>query len=315
MDRRLSVDLLKICLAVMVVGIHANPLKGLFPDVVHYTGQGLYRLGVPTFFVINGYFYAQTALSGGAGRYIRHVLFLFAAWTLLYLPAWEGILHSANPWTPLRVLLTGWWHLWYLQALAIAALIIFWVRNWRTPALVALMVATWAAGVAIVYGMAFDRLGDVKAMISADPTSVHRNALFLGLPYMLAGFLIRRHGIAGKLGLPLAAGLAAAGGVGVLTESVWLAHEAPKGVGHDNLIALGLAAPAAFLLAMEFPAQAKSRNLGTYANGIYFLHVAFCVIGFRYLKWPSLLIYLMAVAGSVAVTWAMIRTGLARRLL
>jgi hypothetical protein len=66
---------------------------------------------------------------------------------------------------------------------------------------------------------------------------------------------------------------------------------------------------------MQFPQQARSRNLGTYANGIYFLHVGFCVIGFRWLHWDSLPIYLMAVTGSVALCWAMIRSGLAKRLL
>jgi surface polysaccharide O-acyltransferase-like enzyme len=314
MDRRLSVDILKILLAVMVVGIHANPFKGLFPDAVTLTGQGLFRLGVPTFFVINGYFFQPVVMSGGAGRYVRHVLFLYLAWTALYAWAWWGILGNPDPMVPLRVLLTGWWHLWYLQALAIAALILWAIRRWPTPVLAAIMVLGWAAGVAIVYALAFDALADV-GRISGDPTSLHRNALCLGLPFMLAGFLIRRHNLTARIPLPVAAGLAAASVAGVLAESLWLAHAAPKGVGHDNLIALGLAAPALFLLAMQFPQQARSRNLGTYANGIYFLHVAFCVIGFRWLKWDSLPIYLMAVTGSVAVTWAMIRGGLAKRLL
>lgn len=314
MDRKLSVDILKILMAVMVVGIHANPLKPLGHDAIMLSGGGLYRLAVPVFFVINGYFLEPVLRGGGAGRYVRRILLLYLIWTALYLPAWYGILKSPDLWPPLRMLLVGWWQLWYLPGLALAAALVALVRNWSAPWLLAAMGGSFLAGVAIVYGIAFDLLHPNKALIG-DATILHRNGLFMGFPFVLAGCLIRRHALDTRFGLPLLAALAVLGVALVMGESLALDRLAPKGAGHDNLLALGLASPALLLLALKFPRQSASKTLGTYSSGIYFIHVAFCVIGFRYTGLGSFWIFWMAVAGSVAVTWALIRSGLSRRLL
>lgn len=314
MDRRLSVDLLKILLALMVVGIHANPFKPFGHDAIVLTGQGLYRISVPAFFVINGYFFHDLARAGGTWRYVRRLLILWALWTALYAPAWWGILDAPDPWRPVRILLTGWWHLWYLPGLALAAAAVGLLRNRGTAGLAALMVVTFLAGNAVVYGLAFKWI-DLRGSDFGDPTSLHRNWLLLGLPFVLAGFLIRRHDLPARLGLRLSALAAVAGIALVMAESLALDRLAPGGVGHDNLMALGLASPAVVLLALQFTRPSPRRDLGTYANGLFFIHVAFVVIGFRHLDWDSPAVFALAVAGSVAATWALTRTGLARRLL
>ncbi len=314
MDRKLSVDILKILMAVMVVGIHANPLKPLGHDAIMLSGGGVYRLAVPVFFVINGYFLGPVLQGGGAARYVRRLLVLYALWTLLYLPAWYGVLKGGAAWPPLRMLLVGWWQLWYLPGLALAAALMALVRDWTTPRLVAVMAGSFLAGVAIVYGIAFDLIHPNKALIG-DATILHRNGLFMGLPFVLAGFLIRRHQFDQRLGLPVLVAVAVLGVALVMGESLALDRLAPKGAGHDNLLALGLASPALLLLALKFPRQSASKVLGTYSSGIYFIHVAFCVIGFRYTDLGSFWIFWLAVTGSVAVTWGLIRSGLSRRLL
>ena len=81
------------------------------------------------------------------------------------------------------------------------------------------------------------------------------------------------------------------------------------------MLTLGLASPAAVLFALKFQWQSRSQTLGTYANGLFFIHVAFCVIGFRHTDLPRFWIFAMAVSGSLGVTWALIRSGLSRKLL
>lgn len=314
MDRKLSVDILKIVMAIMVVGIHANPLKPLGHDAIVLSGGGLYRIAVPVFFVINGYFLEQALRGGGIGRYVRRLLVLYALWTALYLPAWYGVLRGPDLWPQVRLMLVGWWQLWYLPGLALAAALVALVRDWPTARLMALMGGSFLAGVAIVYGIAFDLIHPNKALIG-DATILHRNGLFLGFPFVLAGFLIRRHGVEARLGLPVLIGLAVLGVALVMGESLALSWLAPKGAGHDNLLTLGLASPVLLLLALKFPRQSASRSLGTYSSGIYFIHVAFCVIGFRYTELSSFWVFWLALLGSVAVTWALIRSGLSRRLL
>ena len=313
MDRRLSVDLLKILLAVMVVGIHANPVKPLGHDAVLLTGQGLYRLSVPTFFVINGYFLHPVTMAGGTGRYVRRLLALWGIWTALYLPGWWGLMASPDA-SGIQTLLIGWWHLWYLPALAIAALMAAGVRGWPVQAQLAAMAVTFGLGLALVYGSALG-LVTRPAWFVADSAAMWRNGVLMGFPFLMAGWLIRQTGWGTGLSTGRVATLAGLGTLGVLVETMAMDRLLPHGVSHDVMLSLALACPALLLLALRFARQSKGRNLGTYANGIYFLHVAFVIACIRMTDLSRPPIYAIAVIGSVAVTWGMIRTGLARRLL
>lgn len=314
MDRRLSVDLLKILLAVMVVGIHANPVKPLGHDAVLLTGQGLYRLSVPTFFVINGYFLQPVTRAGGTGRYVRRLLWLWALWTALYLPGWWGLFGSPELGQAVQTLLIGWWHLWYLPALAMAAVMAALVQGWSLRAQLALMAVTFGLGLGLVYGSA---LGIVvrPAWFLADSAAMWRNGVLMGFPFLMAGWLIRQTGFGTRWSTATVAILAALGVLGVLVETLALDRLFSHGVSHDMMLSLALACPALLLLALRFAHQSRNRNLGTYANGIYFLHVAFVILCIRTTDLPRPPIYAIAVLGSVAATWGLIRTGLARRLL
>ncbi|MBL4929213.1 acyltransferase family protein [Fuscibacter oryzae] len=314
MDRRLSVDLLKILLAVMVVGIHANPVKPLGHDAVLLTGQGLYRLSVPTFFVINGYFLHPVTLAGGTGRYVRRLLWLWVLWTALYLPGWWGLFDSPVWGQAVQTMLIGWWHLWYLPALAMAAAMAALVRGWTLRAQLALMAVTFGLGLGLVYGSA---LGIVvrPAWFVADSAAMWRNGVLMGFPFLMAGWLIRQTDFGTGWSTGTVATLAGVGILGVLIETLALDRLFPRGVSHDMMLSLALACPALLLLALRFARQSRNRNLGTYANGIYFLHVAFVILCIRTTDLPRPPIYAIAVFGSVLAIWGLIRTGLARRLL
>lgn len=314
MTRNISVDLLKIVMALFVVGVHVNPLELLGPDATVFLGGGLFRVAVPVFFVINGYFFEPVARSGGTRRYVLRLLGLYAIWTLIYLPAWRGVIDNSEPWPLLRILVMGWWQLWYLPALALAAMLAAAVRDWPLHIVLGLMAVCFLAGVGITYAIAFDLIHPSRSYFG-DATVLHRNGLFTGFPFVMAGVLIRRHRLDQRLNLRLLTGLAAAALLLVLLESASLHLLAPRGVNHDNLLALALACPLLVLLVLNVPRQGRTQTLGTYANGLFFVHVAFVVIGFRHSGLPDAGIYLLAVLGSLAVTWGLIRSGLARHLL
>ena len=313
-DRSRAIDALKLALAFMVVGIHANPFAPLGRTAILLTGDGLFRLGVPIFLLFNGYF-LQAAVERARGwAYVQRAGQLYALWMLLYLPIYWPMLLAHSALQNLRSALFGYWHLWYLAGMVMAAALIVGVAAWSSRVLAWLAALTFFAGIAVTYGIAWNLIAPNK-LIFSDPLLANRNPLLLCLPFMLVGFLIRREGIAARLRvgwLQLAAGIGVAL---VLVESLALARFAPKGVGHDTLLALGLAAPALMLLALKGSTLVADRRLGDYASGIYFIHVAFCAVLFRYSALPRPAIYLLAVAGSILLTWAIRRAGLARRLL
>ena len=90
-DRRLSIDILKIVMALCVIAIHVNELESL-PNGGAFLHGGLARVAVPVFFLINGYFFETIARNGGARAYVVRLLWLFAVWSILYLPAWFNAL-------------------------------------------------------------------------------------------------------------------------------------------------------------------------------------------------------------------------------
>lgn len=312
--RSRAVDVLKLVLALMVVGIHSNPFAPLGRTAILLTGDGLFRLGVPIFLLFNGYFLQAALLRGRGWGYVKHAAQLYALWMLLYLPLYWPLLTSRGWWPNLRTLVFGYWHLWYLAGMVMAAALIVLIAGWSSRRLLWLMGLSFLGGIAVTYGMAFDLITPNKVLFT-DPLLANRNPLLLCLPYMLAGVLIAREGLAEPLPLNALRIAALLGVALILAESLLLARYAVKGVAHDNLIALGLAAPALMLLALKSRATLQGRALGDYASGIYFLHVAFCALLFRYTDLSHPVIYAYAVTGSVLLVWLIRWTGLSRRLL
>lgn len=312
--RSRAVDALKLILAFMVVGIHANPFAPLGRTAILLTGDGLFRLGVPIFLLFNGYFLHAAVIQRRGWGYVKHAAQLYALWMLLYLPLYWPLLMARGPWQNLRTLLFGYWHLWYLAGMVMAAALIVAIAHWSTRALTWVLGFSFFGGIAVTYGMAFDLIAPNKAIFS-DPLLANRNPLLLCLPFMLAGFLIARETVADRLRTRWLQILAVLGVALVLAESLLLARYAIKGVAHDVMLALGLAAPALMLLALKLPGTLRDRSVSDYASGIYFIHVAICALLFRYTDFGRPMIYAYAVVGSVLLTWGIRQTGMARRLL
>ncbi|GLS87252.1 hypothetical protein GCM10010873_22260 [Cypionkella aquatica] len=311
--RSRAVDVLKLVLAFMVVGIHANPFAPLGRTAILLTGDGLFRLGVPIFLLFNGYFLQAAVIRQRGWGYVKRAGQLYVLWMLLYLPLYWPLLVARGPLQNLRTLVFGYWHLWYLAGMVMAAAVIVAISHWSTRALAWVSALTFLGGILVTYGIAWDLITPNRAIFS-DPLSPHRNPVFLCLPFMLAGFLFAREAVADRLRIGWLQVAAALGVALVLAESLFLARFAIKGVAHDNMIALGLAAPALMLLALKLPGTLASRALNDYGSGIYFIHVAFCAVLFRFTDFGRPAIYAYAVAGSVLLTWGIRQAGLARRL-
>lgn len=310
--RARAVDLVKLAMALLVVGIHANPFADLGRTANLLTGEGIYRLAVPVFLVFNGYFLHAAITTGRGWQVVRHVLALYLIWMALYLPVYWKLLIGLEPWRQGLLFALGYWHLWYLVGLAIAAAILVALRHASDRALFALAVVTWTIGVAIPYLRALDLIS--FPAIFADPLSPNRNALFLCLPYAAIGLLIARRDWVAKIPNRAAGWAALAGMAAVVTESLLMAR-LPLGVSHDTLGSLGLAAPALALWALTTPGAARGRLTADLANGLYFLHVGFVALLFRHTDLSNPVVWLLAVTGSVALTLLLRRTGLARHLL
>ncbi|HEX7686828.1 MAG TPA: acyltransferase family protein, partial [Burkholderiaceae bacterium] len=275
MERNLGLDVLRLALALMVIGLHAELLAGVSPMWNHLLVDGLFRAAVPVFLVINGYYFFDTVQRGRVRAWLTGTAGLYAFWTIAYLPLHApGSAADRHAWARFAVdLVLGFWHLWYVAALLAAGAVLALLRRWSSRTLLALAAALYLAGCALqletLYGS------------HAFSNRIYRSFLLDALPFLVVGYVIRREDFRPSLGACLAA--ACAGAAGVMAESlasfVWSARSGNV----DLFFSLALLGPALFLAARHVEVAAPTRGLAKVASSVYFVHVAILVLAGRWL--------------------------------
>lgn len=158
-----SVDVAKICAAVMVAAIHSQPLEGLAKDIVI---DVFARVAVPFFFMASAFFFFRRPCTGRRlAGFVRRLGLLYLFWFVAELPitVYNVFIHSGRPvGESLLVLLRGFVFgstfsgSWFLMAL-IEGVPLVWLasRFLRPAALLAAGVALYAVAVAFSYYHAF----------------------------------------------------------------------------------------------------------------------------------------------------------------
>ncbi|MDD8024554.1 MAG: acyltransferase family protein [Paracoccaceae bacterium] len=310
--RLVGLDLLKLCLALLVVTIHANPLREVSAEATWLLGNGLARVAVPGFFTVAGYMF-RPEVPGRSRRLIGRYVWLHLLWLTLYLPFWWPSVAAGGVAQYLRMWIFGWWQLWFLTGLAVAVAGAALVWRWPARALWALALALFTLGYLL-------QIARMEHWVPREwwPLLV-RNGVLLGLPFFLLGHLLRRSGLDRRIGFAAAFALGTAGLVLSVAETMALRHVADPAhpLAPETLIAALIACPALVIAAVRappLPAWLSAWPLGTLSAGIYFLHIGFVITLTRFYPLPRAEVYLIAVIGSALLTLALIRLRLAGRL-
>ncbi len=291
-NRSEGLDLLKLICAFLVVCIHIQ-----FPKPMGYDVKLIARVAVPIFFMVTGYFLLAPAKDGKSfevrksGRSIVKLLKLIALSNLLYFAIYllrasaegkvqgylgkllsldtlkKAVIYSQSPFCT---------HLWYLNAVLAAMLVILLVDRLRGRRLL-----YWLIPVLIAGDMA---LGKYSILIFGRyfPIIYTRNWLFFALPNMCLGMLFRERGLAdwARGRRPLLAVLSLLFIAGSVGENRLLQGVVEKSV-RENYFCTVFASVALFLLFASLdrfaarPLQALAR-LGRDTNtGIYIIHYVF----------------------------------------
>jgi len=274
LSRNIALDILKLSMAFMVVGLHAGFLGDFTPLGQYLTVNGLFRIAVPIFLIINGFYFYSTLAKNKQINWLKRVLILYIVWMVFYSYFWfsipdfsfVGLVNIA------RKVIIGYHHLWYISGMIGAAIILLILRGLPSSILTISIMLTFSGGVLIQYlgnyhifeGKILDKLFNYHWF--------HRNMLLFSYPFFCIGYLINKHSLHKLLSFKSAGVLSVLGLLILLGESYVNYYQEGRDGGFDNFFSLLLACPFVFILFMKINISGKSKNIALYSSAIYFIH-------------------------------------------
>lgn len=275
-NRNLTLDMAKVLLALMVVGLHAHLLQDTLSNLGYLLVNGVFRVAVPIFLVINGYYLYDAIQKDRFAPWLKRVAILYIFWMTVYFPFWAlggdpGIAQLVHR------LVFGYHHLWYAVGIIGGGTIIYFIR--ALPALVGVMcsLAAFAVGVIIQYAGAY-HIFQSAIDVFANHNWAHRNFLLLAFPFMYVGYFINQFTLSVRVTERFLFILTVVGLLLLLLESGFNLRHNVGVDGFDNLASLALLCPIAFLLTLRSSRVYAGKGISSISSGIYFVHPAFLYV-------------------------------------
>ncbi|MCD0456484.1 acyltransferase family protein [Chryseobacterium sp. LC2016-27] len=263
MGRNLSIDVLKIILAFFVVFLHMNFLIETYPLLSYLLVNGLFRIAVPVFLVITGFYFFHIDTTKKLKKWLFRTFLLYAIWMLIYISYWKD-----ND----EILLTivfGYHHLWYLIGTFFSGSILYVLRNQNSKLLIALTVILFSLGYVVQVLGNLHYLNAGSDFLLNDYL-LYRNFLFVCFPFLTIGFLINKHQI----------------DISTYKHSSWLVvlsilsvigeaffnYKYISNESTDILFSLIFASPLLFLYCQTIYIKTTSKIFASFSTAIYVVH-------------------------------------------
>ncbi|HFD2706542.1 Uncharacterized protein conserved in bacteria [Klebsiella pneumoniae] len=188
-----SLDTLKLILSVMVVFIHSRIFLDSSLILDAFTSNGFFRVAVPIFFIINGYYLPSD--KNKFKKWFFSSLYLYIGLTFFYFYFWiDRSSLMLMMFSIIKTLATGFLHLWYIEAMIIAGAIIYFFGacKYIFHLSIVFFVIGWVLQFYHSYQYIYD--GDVSYNYLA-----YRNALTIGLPFMVIGKIFKEGMFSGNI--------------------------------------------------------------------------------------------------------------------
>ena len=312
---------MKFILAMFVVAAHTGFGKDVSFEFRYLFYNGLVRVAVPAFFVINGFFFYKNIIVGGTKfeTWRNRLAVLYLIWTIIYLPIYwpESAKLNVALIELVSVLLFGWLHLWYLVSTLGAGILIYkFLRNKSSIFMIALCSAVYAFGLSLQYLGNYHLIADPRLYAILEDTAVYRNFLFFGLPFMTLGFLIAKHDVLSRVRANATLLVCAALSVAlVIAEAAFNLRFLASNKGFDLMFTIPLAGPALFLAAQKFHKPARSRLIADLSTGVFLIHPLFLFGLLALHLYSTTLLTVATIALATGASWMLLQFETTRRWL
>lgn len=270
-QRIYSIDYMRIMLAAFVVIGHAGMGRETFGVYGLITLNTILRLAVPLFAMTAGFFLLRTRQRNKYWLWTRRMAVLYVVWYLIYF-LFMGLWHQGVG-QSLRELLLGFRHLWFLEGLVVAAVMMHFMVALGPRVMLWSAILLAGVGVALEYAAVGHLIGI--------PLEIFRSGPFFIYPFMVMGYLF-----ASKLtqpdsvpwSIPARPALIAvmmAGFLLALAENAFFLTTINEYALLEYQIGMFIMAPAIFALVLNVRAPETDLPLGVMASAIYVMHYLF----------------------------------------
>ncbi|WP_029904388.1 acyltransferase [Prevotella sp. 10(H)] len=257
MERNILLDYFKILLCILVIGGHMQPLLGEGQFSSWYIANGISRITVPTFLLISGY-YVLSKLNDPKAfkKYIKHFITIYLVWTIIYIPYFYD---SVRPVDVLIILLSGYYHLWYMPTAIVGLLMLYFSKKYlkKDSYIFILAIILYIAG--YILSLSYDKI------------YVYRNGFTIGFMFVFIGYIIRRMQLEKKSDwyiIPLTIFALA-----INTYEAYYTFQYSPRPNQDMMLSILLLSPILFILIIKHPIMKAGKGfLNTLPSAIYFVH-------------------------------------------
>lgn len=301
MERNLSVDILKIFLAIIIIALHGKIFIDVNEDLFFYLVNGFFRVGVPVFLVISGYYLYNVKNFKG---WFNRVLILYLIWTLFYSFIWFQPLNSVkNTITDIMFLFFGFHHLWYLAGLLLGGLLVYLIKDKNYKIQIFLALTIFIIGTTIQYIGNLHIFNGVLDKI-LNIYYFHRNFITVCFPLLMLGFLINKFNIDKKIDN---IGIYLIIGISLLFVEVWFNYNfISKKESLDQMYSLIFICPVIFILFLKMNFVGKSKEIALFSTGMYLVHPLIQFTILKSIHVNTIYIFLITLVLSLVLSKALI---------
>ncbi|WP_439183623.1 acyltransferase family protein [Carboxylicivirga taeanensis] len=298
MQRNKLLDLLKLLLAFLVITGHAKFLTDTSESLSYYLNNGLFRIVVPIFLIISGYYFSNAVNGHKVIRWFKKILLIYLIWMAVYIPMWF-VMDFANF---MMKLFMGWHHLWYLIAIVYAGICVYALKDVKASLLIGLAFFLLVTGYIIQLGFITDFFTDFP-YLSKHSRYIYRSFIFIGFPYFYVGYYIRQQNVAAKLNRAQSILLVCVGLVLINLESYFFYNQLNLHREIDIKLSALVLAPSLFILTSKFNLKMNvdGKMLAVYSTNIYLIHVWLLVFYRTFFSLPKLLLPVIVFLTSVVL--------------
>jgi len=300
--RNATLDLLKLVMAILVVMAHCGFLYDWTPLSGYLVLNGIARLTVPVFFMINGFYFKINTDKSTFKKWLKRVALLYIFWMLFYSFLWV----KHHPDHLIFTLLFGWHHLWYIISLLFSGLLLYSLRKWKLSTLLILGLTLFLLGTSFQYISKYELLYKIPFL---QKSFIYKNFLFFGFPFFTLGYLIRQRKKSFEISKKILYLSFIISFILLLGESYFnYTHTKPLR-GFDLMFSQLLVCPILLLCANKniITSNINGKKVALYSSAIYFIHTIPMLYLQTWFKYQSYLLSISTILISIILSYFLIK--------